>query len=88
MIVLNENDERRRNRSQSRHVVPLPRTRRSILDPLLESEPWLDFCGCTNTGFLFVNNRPIASIVGTPLDCRSASIRLSQLRHRNPRQRV
>ncbi len=87
MIVLNKNDNSRRSRSQVRVAVPLPKVRRSILDPCLDSEPWLDFCGCTNTGFLFVNNRPIASIVGSPLDCRSASMRLSQLRQRNPRQR-
>jgi hypothetical protein len=87
MTVLNENDQRRRSRSQTRLAIQVPKTRRSILDPCLENEPWLDWCGCTNTGFLFVNNRPIASIVGTPLDCRSASIRLSQLRQRYPRQR-
>lgn len=87
MIVLDEYDLRRRSRSQSHLIVPLPKTRRSILDPCLENEPWFDFCGCTNTGFLFVNNRPIASIVGTPLDCRSACIRLSQLRQRHPRHR-
>jgi hypothetical protein len=87
MIVLNENYQRRRSRSQLGLTVPLPKTRRSILDPCLESEPWLDWCRCTNAGFLFVNNRPIASIIATPIDCRSASMRLSQLRHRNPRQR-
>jgi hypothetical protein len=87
MIALEENDLCRRSRSQSRVGCPLPKTRRSILDPCLENEPWLDWCGCTNLGFLFVNNRPIASIVGSPFDCRSASIRLSQLRARYPRQR-
>ncbi len=66
--------------------VYLPATRMSILDPRLETEPALGHCPCSDMLVLFVHNYPIAMIPGTCLDCISLNIRLSELRHRPPRQ--
>ena len=64
----------------------LPQTRPSILDPFLETEPWIDCCCCGSTLALFVHNHPVALIPGSSLECFSLNNRLNQLRHRNPRQ--
>jgi len=63
----------------------LPETRPSILDPCLESEPWIDKCPCADTLVLFLHNHPIAIIAGSNLECVSLTMRLNQLRHRMPR---
>jgi hypothetical protein len=73
-------------RRHSRHKLRLRLTRHSILDPRLESEPSLDCCCCGQTLALFLHNHPIALIPGTSLDYFALSNRLSQLRHRWPRQ--
>jgi hypothetical protein len=86
MAIVNDIARCRGNARRVRLDHFLPKIRQSILDPCLENEPWLDFCPCTQTSFLFVNNRPITSIRGTSLDLASSSIRLNQLRCRNPRQ--
>jgi hypothetical protein len=73
-----------RERSRTLHV---PEARPSILDPCLDSEPWIDCCACcTESLALYLHNRPIAVIPGSSLECSSLNIRLNQLRHRNPRQ--
>ena len=66
--------------------VHLPATRLSILDPRLETEPSLCPCPCSDLLVLFLHNYPIAMIPGTCIDCISLDMRLSQLRHRPPRQ--
>ena len=66
--------------------IQVPEVRPSILDPALESDPWIDCCPCSDTLALFVHNRPVALFPGSSLECISLNIRLNQLRHRNPRQ--
>ena len=86
MILLDKHADCTEPRHHSRPLRRLPQTRRSILDPCLENEPWLDLCPCTQLLFLFLHNHPIAAIPGTSLDSISMTMRLNQLRHRNPRQ--
>jgi hypothetical protein len=64
----------------------LPQVRPSILDPLLETDPWIDHCPCAEMLVLFVHNHPVAMIPGSLLDCFALNTRLNQLRHRWPRQ--
>jgi hypothetical protein len=73
-------------RKRRRPKAVLPETRPSILDPCLDSEPWLGPCCCSESLCLFLNNYPIAIIPATPLDYFALDTRLSQLRHRWPRQ--
>ena len=74
--------EKRRHRPNLR----LPETRPSILDPCLETEPWIDHCPCAEMLVLFVENHPIAMIPGSSLDGFALAMRLDQMRHRSPRQ--
>ena len=86
MVVLDEIGQREGRRRRVK--VHLPETRPSILDPCLESEPWIDQCCCCSDNLcLFLHNHPIAIILGSPLEFVALSTRLNQLRHRNPRQR-
>ena len=73
-------------RRRRRPTVVLPETRPSILDPGLDSEPWIGFCCCSDNLCLFLYNRPIAIIPASALDYFALNSRLSQLRHRWPRQ--
>jgi hypothetical protein len=73
--------------TRPRDKLRVPQTRPSILDPCLETEPSIDFCCCGQTLALFVHNHPVALIPGSSIDCSSLSMRLSQLRHRYPRQK-
>lgn len=63
----------------------IPETRPSILDPLLETEPWIDKCPCADTLVLFLHNHPIAVIPGSKMESVSLAMRLSEMRHRAPR---
>lgn len=74
-----------RSRRQRTPWTQLPETRPSILDPCLDSEPYIDKCPCADTLVLFVRNHPIALISGSSLECASMTMRLSQLRQRVPR---
>ena len=86
MIVLEELGQTKGTRQRPRIQLRLPETRPSILDPWLETEPWIDCCCYGDTLALFVHNHPIALIPGSPLECYSLCTRLNQLRHRTPRQ--
>lgn len=86
MIVLEAIGQCMETRQRPRAALRLPETRPSILDPLLETEPWIDCCCCGDTLALFVHNHPVALIPGSPLECFSLHTRLNQMRHRNPRQ--
>jgi hypothetical protein len=86
MIVKEKPDRRRRRKRQGSPVAfEIPEVRPSILDPCLPSEPLLDKCACADTLVLFVQNRPVAMIAGSSLDCVSLNMRLNQLRIRSPR---
>ena len=74
-----------RPKTRERQILCLPETRPSILDPCLESEPWIDPCPSADMLVLFMHNHPIAVIAGSPLECISLTMRLNQLRHRAPR---
>jgi hypothetical protein len=87
MMLLEAIGQKKGTRRRPRPAPRLPETRPSILDPMLESEPWIDCCCFGDTLALFLHNHPIALIAGSSLDCSSLSTRLSQLRHRNPRQK-
>ena len=84
MIATHPIDLRRRVRRQP-NPIRVPQKRPSILDPHLESEPWLDYCPCSDNLVLFSMNYPIAVIPGSPLEFSALSMRLSQLRRRWPR---
>jgi hypothetical protein len=86
MMVLDEIEQCRGRRPRARHKVNLPQTRPSILNPCLETEPWIDHCCCSDKLFLFLHNHPIAMIPGSSLDCFALNMRLNQLRHRLPRK--
>jgi hypothetical protein len=86
MIAFSGIDRRRGTGRRRRAKLKLPQVRRSILDPLLETEPWIDHCPCAEMLVLFVHNHPVAMIPGTLLDCFSLNTRLNQLRHRWPRR--
>ncbi len=86
MTVLAKTGRRLGKRKRSQLDLRLPETRPSILDPALDSEPWIDKCPCADTLVLFVHNRPVAVICGSMLDCISLSMRLNQLRIHSPRQ--
>jgi len=73
-------DETNMNRMQ------LPEMRPSILDPCLENEPWIDKCPCADKLVLFLHNHPIAVIPGSTMESVSLAMRLSEMRHRLPRQ--
>jgi hypothetical protein len=81
MIALEKIDQRRKVRK-----LKIPQKRPSILDPSLDSEPWIDHCACSDKLVLFLQNHPIAVIPGSSLDYFALSMRLNQLRHRWPRQ--
>ena len=82
MNLLEELDQ---TRLYPRMHLRLPITRPSILDPYLETEPWVDECCCGERLALFVHNHPVAVIPGTSFECFSLNSRLNQLRHRMPR---
>jgi hypothetical protein len=86
MALLDEPDAGCTTLQRPRIKLRIPATRRSILDPLLETEPWIDHCPCTERLVLFVHNYPVAIIPGTSLDSLSLNMRLHQLRHRWPRK--
>jgi hypothetical protein len=87
MIAADDIRRVKKKRMRARANIALPQTRPSILDPSLESEPWIDRCPCSSDKLcLYLHNHPIAIILGTALDGVALSSRLSQLRHRNPRQ--
>ena len=83
MLLLAKSEKRAR--SKQAPLTQLPETRPSILDPCLETEPFLDKCPCADTLVLFLHNHPIALISGSTLECASLTMRLSQLRQRTPR---
>ena len=86
MIAVEKIEKKREKRSRTRAKIHLTVTRPSILDPCLETEPWIDHCCCSDKLCLFLHNRPIAIMAGTSLDCVALNTRLNQLRHRMPRQ--
>jgi hypothetical protein len=86
MTVLEKIGRRPGKRKRTPFDLWLPETRPSILDPTLDSEPWIDKCPCADTLVLFIRNRPVATIAGLTLDCISLGMRLNQLRIHAPRQ--
>lgn len=86
-MILLEPSQQARMRSRYSSQIHVPTTRLSILDPCLEIEPGIDCCLCSETLALSIDNRPVALIPGTKLECISLNMRLSQLRRRSPRQR-
>ena len=60
--------------------------RPSIMDAYLETEPWIDFCGCSNVAVLYVHNHPTAVIAASAFETATMQTLLFQIRHRSPRQ--
>ncbi len=61
--------------------------RPSVLEPLLPHEPWLGACCCVpNVLVLYVENRPVSLIQGTPLDRAALESRLFSVRSQFPRR--
>lgn len=85
MITASKIDQRPQVRRRI-DKLKLPLNRPSILDPSLDSDPWIDYCPRANKLILFLQNHPIAIIAGSSLDFFALSMRLNQLRHRWPRQ--
>jgi hypothetical protein len=86
MTLLTKTGRRLGKRQRPHLDLRLPEVRPSILDPALESEPWIDKCPCADTLVLYVRNRPVAMIAGSTLDCISLAMRLNQLRIHAARQ--
>lgn len=89
MIAAKKKLSVRARHSASRFAVRIPSMRPSILDPGLETEPRIDPCPCpcSQAMVLYLHNRPIAVIAGTPLEVAGLDSQLYRLRHRNPRRR-
>lgn len=87
MILLDKTDLCCKTLQRPHFKVRLPKTRPSILDRNLETEPWIDQCPCADRLVLFLHNHPIAVIAGSSLECATLNMRLHQLRHRWPRRR-
>lgn len=64
----------------------LPQVRMSVLDPNLRGEPWFSTCAYPGLLVMYLNNQPVTTLPGTPLDQAALNQVLFNLRHRYPRK--